>query len=143
MSTYRNLALAVTVILVGCVSFPRLEEVRAACAAQAYLQANGYLAPLKTFDPSMIDLELWDWMAYESDGAIDWPRLMADRQGRFPDKLFGVARGEDGYLAYYKIEGRFSCVSVSADLSIVDLHEANCRLQPLSTRLKERDLHCN
>jgi hypothetical protein len=146
MESYRGLPLATAIILGSCVSSPSFdsnaEEGRAACAAQAYLQSNGYLAPLETFEPSTIDLELWDRMEYERDGAIDWPRLMRDRQGQFSGKLYGAGRRNDGYLVFYQTAGNFSCVTVSTDFSNTDLREANCRLRPPITRISERNLSC-
>lgn len=146
MRTYRCLVLATAIVLGSCASPPSsdngAEAVRAACAAQAYLQRNGYLAPLETIEPSAIDLELWDRMEYERDGTVDWPRLMRDRQGQFSGKLYGAGRRDEGYLVFYQIEGNFSCVTVSTDFSSADLREANCRRQPPIIRLSEHDLSC-
>lgn len=146
MRMHQGLVAAAAIILGSCASPPTsdnsAEETRAACAAQDYLQSNGYLAPLETFDPSTIDLELWDRMEYERDGTIDWPRLMRDRQGQFSGKLYGAGRRDDGYLVFYQIEGNFSCVTVSTDFAGADLREANCRVRPPITRLSERDLNC-
>jgi hypothetical protein len=143
--TYRSLTLAATLVLGSCVlplSVANSPEVRAACASQVYLQSNGYLAPLKTFEPLAIDLELWDRLKYENKGEMDWQRLLKDRQGRFFGRLYGAGRRDDGYLVFYKIENNFSCVTVSADFSESDLREANCRLRAPITRLNERDAKC-
>jgi hypothetical protein len=142
---YRSLSLTATLVLGSCVlplPVANSPEVRAACAAQAYLQSNGYLAPLKTFEPSAIDLALWDRLKYEVKGEMDWQRLLKDRQGRFFGKLYGAGRRDDGHLVFYKIENNFSCVAVSADFTDSDLRESNCRLRTPITRLNERDAKC-
>ena len=146
MATSRSLVLAAALFLGNCTLSPATTnspEVRAACAAQAYLQRNGYLAPLESFEPSTIDLEPWDRLEYEDRGTIDWQRLMRDRQGQFSETLYGAARRHDGYLVFYRIEDNFSCVTVSTNFSDVELREANCRLRHPIHRLSERDLSCD
>jgi hypothetical protein len=130
--------------VVSCASIRDPEvSLRAACSAHQYLEANGFLmSPVA--DRSSIDLGMWDKLNFERDGIMDWAKLLADRHGRFSDRLYGVmANGSDQYLVAYKGDDSFSCVSVSSDMRMIHLIEAPCVPSGSIMKLVDHSLRCH
>jgi len=117
-------------------------SMRAVCASQGYLRANGYL-DYRPEEVSQIQLELWDRIRYETDGQMDWSSLLNDRHRTYSEKLYGVTKQDQDFLVLYRLEFNFSCVRVSPDLD-VHLHEAPCRPSRWHIRrIDERELTCS
>jgi hypothetical protein len=139
-------ALALLTAFLCCGGFARASQLdegsmRAACAAQSFLSANGYLDAPANSDRSQIKLEMWDRIKYEKDGVLNWDRLLADRRGSYSGRLWRIQRSDDDYLVAYKFPGNLSCLRVGD--GSVHLHEANCILKKETvTRISEKDLNC-
>ena len=118
------------------------DEMRAACAAQEFLRANGYLHDLAN---GHVALELMDGIGYgnEDDGSIDWARLAADRRDSFSNRLVGVTRHSEGYSAFYDLGGGVApYVAISPDLSQLRVTHAPRRNQP-EVFITEQTLNCD
>jgi hypothetical protein len=116
------------------------EEMRAACAAQAFLRANGYLDDLAQ---GPVALELMDGIGYgRGDGSIDWERLAEARHGLFSGRLVGVTRHSGGFSIFYDLGGPAAYVAASPDLSQLRVTHAPRRNQP-EVRMSERTLRCS
>lgn len=117
-------------------------SLRAVCASQEYLRANGYLDH-RPQDPSQIELELWDRIRYEADGKLDWSSLLNDRYRTYSEKLYGVTRSGEDFIVLYRFGSDFSCVRVSPNLD-VHLHEAQCKPSLRGVRrIDEHELACS
>ena len=79
---------------------------RAVCASQEYLKANGYLDH-RPEEISQIELELWDRIRYEADGQMDWPSLLNDRHRTYSERLYGVTQRGDDFLVLYRVGSDF------------------------------------
>ncbi len=121
-------------------SAPHREEHTAACAAQSFLQDNGYLGARIDGTVSLNESETARFV--RSDGSIDWARLSAARNHTFDDRLIGARRDGTGYLAIYQMEpGVRRCVQVSGDYTMMHLQEAPCQATP-TYAVSERSLQC-
>ena len=130
-------------VLAACAATCRANlRTEAACAAQRYLDLNGYLDSQVT-DTTTIDLQMWDAINFAKDGVIDREKLLAARQGRFTNRLRGVLADGDRFLVAYKAGGGYACVEVSRDLRTVHLAEAPCRPPGNFLRLTEQSLDCS
>lgn len=119
----------------------------AACAAQAFLRANGYLDTAPTLAAEDLQLELWDGVTYWKDGVFDYATMIRDRRNLYSGRLQGVLTEADGYFSVvYRLEGQRnrgrSCLVVTPDLRSVVIMHATCTPQRPVKRFSERRLSC-
>ena len=138
----RALVVASIAVLASCASSGEIDEERAAaCAAQRFVAANGYLEQLTT---GPVALELWDGLQFGNDnGQYDWQALGLSRHRRLVHKLRGVTRSNEDFLVMYDQEGSgYQCLRVSNDLQTFHMHEAPCREPRSMVRFDDRSLDC-
>ncbi len=115
-------------------------EMRAACGAQNFLRANGYLDELAR---GPVALELMDGIGYgRDDDSIDWERLAADRRGTFSGRLVGVTQYDGGFSVFYNLDGPRAYVVAPSDLSSFRVTHAPRRNDP-DVRISEKTLRCD
>lgn len=112
-----------------------------ACTAQRYMSTNGFLND-PVSDVDRLDLQTWDRLRFERDGTMDWSALLAQRQGIYTDRIYGVMREADNFVVLYKIDANYTCLDISADLASVYMHEAACTPTRPVTRVMPRQLEC-
>jgi hypothetical protein len=131
-------------LLAGCQTRPAPppEAMRAACMSQAYLRTNGFLNSAPP-DPKGINLLTSD-LRYEEDGVMNFPKLLAERRGRFARKLRGVWTTPDHtkYLVVYgPIDEAQQCVGITEKFGFAYMR-SSCAAAGEYEQMRERDLAC-
>lgn len=135
--------MALLLALVGSSPAVAPTPVEAACAAQRFLGANGYLEGPPTLSNRELSLELWDGIRCRRDGVIDYEQLIRDRRGTYAGRLEAVKRDGDGFMVAYRFDGGIrSCLFASLDLKEIWVVEAPCRLRSPLIRMREPSLRC-
>lgn len=150
MNIRLTMLVVLQLVLYGCGevragSHPASAEEAAACRAQRFLEANGYLERPAISDHTKLSLELWDGVQYKKNGQFDWGALLAARHNRYSGRLYGVMYSQGVYDVAYKLDGgKYSCVSVDDSAQPrVFLHEATCDLDETVKRVSEKSLSCS
>ncbi|WDI30343.1 hypothetical protein PUV54_10270 [Hyphococcus flavus] len=124
------------------------EVMEAACRSQNYLQMNGYLNPINSYDKSTLHIDIWERM--NIDGSKDSiQQLLEERQGLYSNKLYGVNIGDKYNAAAYKfsLESEideahyFNCVVMEKNGDWISLVHQNCEIKDI-TRIPESELDC-
>ena len=127
----------------GVRSSPRL----AACAAQTFLRANGYLDTAPSSALEGLQLEIWDGVQYSKNGHFDYEAMIRERRNLYSGRLIGVMTDSDGgFSVVYRLEGQggrdHSCLRVTPDLRSVVIIDSTCMPSRPVKRFSERSLSC-